>query len=111
MLAEATAQILAQGVTGQGLEKGWSETVSGLYNLAPSGATSWWEFAQEIAVQAGSSARILPISSMEYATAAVRPENSRLDITKYRSTFHLHVPSWKECLSLCMRDISQVIKQ
>lgn len=76
--------------------------LSGLYNLSSSGSTSWRRFAKEIleeatkkdiALQCAANA-IIPIKSSEYITAAKRPMNSRLGISKIENTFGLVMPRW-----------------
>jgi dTDP-4-dehydrorhamnose reductase len=75
----------------------------GLYHLAASGETSWHGFAQHIVAKAAAANsplqatidRILPIPAAEYPTPAARPANSRLDTSKFRTVFGLHLPDWK----------------
>ena len=75
----------------------------GLYHLAASGETSWHGFAQHIVAKATAAnsplkvtpERILPITTPEYPTPAARPANSRLDTSKFRTAFGLHLPDWK----------------
>jgi dTDP-4-dehydrorhamnose reductase len=75
----------------------------GLYHLAASGETSWHGFAQHIVAKAAAVNsplqatidRILPIPAAEYPTPAARPANSRLDTSKFRTAFGLHLPDWK----------------
>jgi dTDP-4-dehydrorhamnose reductase len=74
----------------------------GLYHLAARGETSWHGFAQHIVAKAAvansplqaTPERILPITTPEYPTPAARPANSRLDTSKFRSAFSLHLPDW-----------------
>jgi dTDP-4-dehydrorhamnose reductase len=107
MLAEATAQILAKGAVEGGLATSWGRSVRGLYNLVSAGTASWYEFAQAIVAQAELPAQVVPILSSEYPTAAKRPSNSLLSCEKAERTFHLHLPSWKHCLSLCMGELAK----
>ena len=74
----------------------------GLYHLAASGEISWHGFAQRIVAKAAAAnsplqatpERIHPIPAAEYPTPAARPANSRLDSSKFRSAFGLHLPDW-----------------
>ena len=43
----------------------------------------------------GPSARVLPIPTSAYPTPAQRPLNSRLDTTRLREAFGLHLPPWQ----------------
>lgn len=77
--------------------------VSGLYHLAASGATSWHGYASfvlDVARRAGISLLVAPdaierVPTSAFATAAIRPHNSRLNTIKLRSTFDLHLPHWQ----------------
>ena len=42
--------------------------------------------------------RVIPIRSEDYPTRAVRPRNSRLDLTRARQVFSIAMPSWQEAL-------------
>jgi dTDP-4-dehydrorhamnose reductase len=81
----------------------------GLYHFAGAPSVSWYAFAQEIFTQAGRLGcladvpRVIPISSAEYPTKAIRPKNSRLDCDKIGTVFEISQPDWK-------RGLEQVIK-
>jgi dTDP-4-dehydrorhamnose reductase len=93
-LAEATAQILERhGLPGL-RERG------GVFHATASGSTSWYGFAQEIArkLQPGAAARLVPVSSAEYASVALRPKNSRLSNQKLKRRYAVELPSWQDCL-------------
>ncbi|KOR33161.1 dTDP-4-dehydrorhamnose reductase [Achromatium sp. WMS3] len=78
----------------------------GLYHATADGETNWYEYAcyvikkaqivgKKISVTPDS---IHPISTVESPTPAKRPLNSRLDTTKLRKTFGLHLPNWQDSL-------------
>ena len=75
----------------------------GVYHLAPEGETTWFDYAKfciETARTTGVAIRVrpgavLPISSAEYKTAAVRPLNSRLNVKKIQDSFGLVMPDWQ----------------
>ncbi|MEO7464872.1 MAG: dTDP-4-dehydrorhamnose reductase [Nitrosospira sp.] len=79
------------------------QSLSGLYHLVASGATSWHGYAHfvlNLARQAGVSLQvtpesILPVSTSAFPLPAQRPKNSRLDTRKLRATFDLCLPSWQ----------------
>lgn len=85
----------------------------GLYHLAAGGETNWFEYARFVvthAREAGQSLRIEPeqiepIRSDEYPTPAARPQNSRLDTRKIRSTFNLDLPLWQDGLSYILEQL------
>ena len=98
LLADASAHIATRY-----LRDGRENFPFGLYHLAASGETSWHGFAQHIVAKAAAVNsplqatidRILPIPAAEYPTPAARPANSRLDTSKFRTVFGLHLPDWK----------------
>lgn len=93
LLADVTAQIVPK-VLGD-------HTKEGLYHLAASGHTSWYNYAKrvfEIAKNNGVNLvlkEVNAIATSEYPTAAERPLNSRLDSNKLQSTFDIYLPSWE----------------
>jgi dTDP-4-dehydrorhamnose reductase len=97
LLADTSTHIAARY-----LRDGRENFPFGLYHLAASGETSWHGFAQHIVAKATAAGlklqatpdRILPIPAAEYPTPAARPANSRLDTSKFRSAFGLHLPDW-----------------
>ena len=75
----------------------------GVYNTTARGSVSWYGFATAILNEMqrwalpgeANLARVVPIATSEYPTAARRPMNSRLSNTKLRSTFALELPHWE----------------
>ncbi|GAA4492472.1 dTDP-4-dehydrorhamnose reductase [Pseudaeromonas paramecii] len=76
----------------------------GLYHYAGSPSVSWFEFAEAIiqaAWQQGLLAyqpALFPIPSAEYACAARRPLNSRLDCSKIAARFGIPPSDWRRAL-------------
>jgi dTDP-4-dehydrorhamnose reductase len=75
---------------------------SGLYHLAASGEVSRYEYALFLLEEArrrrgvGFKAReIVPSLSSALPSAASRPLNSRLDTTRLRNAFGIHLPDWR----------------
>jgi dTDP-4-dehydrorhamnose reductase len=97
LLADASCHIAARYLC-----DGRENFPFGLYHLAAGGETSWHGFAQHIVAGAAAANSpfkatpdcILPIPAAEYPTPAARPANSRLDTSKFRSAFSLHLPDW-----------------
>jgi dTDP-4-dehydrorhamnose reductase len=93
LIADITAQVVKSALL--------DNKKSGIYHLAASGETSWYEYACYVIDQArfmGSSLKVLnirEIPSSEYQTTAMRPLNSRLDCTKICDSFDLYLPNWK----------------
>lgn len=71
----------------------------GIYHFANAGATTWFEFASEIMKQAGLPCEVLPCTTEDYPTKAVRPAYSVLDTRKIQTTFGLEIRDWKSALA------------
>jgi dTDP-4-dehydrorhamnose reductase len=80
-----------------------TETLAGLYHLAPHGAISRHAYAQELVRQAQAlganfkvrAGDIAAIATADYPTPAVRPLNSRLDTGKLVTAFGVDLPPWE----------------
>lgn len=101
MLAEVSAQILHRVFIGDLT----MERIRGVYHVTSAGATSWYGFAQAIRRASGSTCELTPIPTSEYPAPAPRPANSVLDTSKFRSTFGLVLPDWRQSLDLCLADL------
>jgi len=75
----------------------------GIYHVTNAGSCSWYVFAQKIFAIAGSTIRVLPISSERLARPARRPAYSVLDCSKFiRQTGHALRP-WEQALESYMQ--------
>jgi dTDP-4-dehydrorhamnose reductase len=74
-----------------------------VHHVAGSGEASWADFARAIlaesAARGGPGATVNDIASTDYPTRAVRPRNSRLDCTRFATTFGFRMPDWRESLA------------
>jgi dTDP-4-dehydrorhamnose reductase len=99
LIADVTAQIVAR----HWLYGDRSAFPSGVYHLAAAGETSWHGYATEVLRYAAARgvelkvdpSRVEPIATSEYPLPAARPANSRLDTTKLREAFGIHLPDWR----------------
>jgi len=75
----------------------------GLFHISGRGDASWAEFAGAIfacsAAAGGPIARVVPISTYDYPTAARRPANSRLDGGKLDAAHGVSLPAWQASLT------------
>jgi dTDP-4-dehydrorhamnose reductase len=96
-IATATAAILARRQDKAG-------TFDGIYNLSAHGSTSWHGFAAEILAHAAAKpkARLAPIPTSGYPSAAARPLNSVLSHDKVKNTFGVDLPDWRAGLAACL---------
>ncbi|BCB28732.1 NAD(P)-dependent oxidoreductase [Sulfurimicrobium lacus] len=99
MIAEATAQILAQSVSPLTPHP---SLLTGVYNLTAAGRTSWCGFTQAIVENAQAGTRVMPIPTSDYPLPAPRPLFSLLASDKLARTFGVALPLWDESLKLCM---------
>ena len=78
--------------------------LGGLYHLTAAGYADWCTVARQLldlALQRGLPLRadaraVRAITSADYKTAARRPLNSRLDTTRLRDAFGIHLPPWQQ---------------
>ena len=94
--------------------------LTGIYNLAHGGETSWYGFAKGIFTQANALGLltrepvVTPISTQEYPTPAKRPLNSRLDCTALKDALnfadwpHWHTGLIEEINRLKQQDVKHV---
>lgn len=84
----------------------------GLYHIAGSGSTSWFEFAEFIFRESqrhgGPSPQLEAIASSEYQALAVRPSNSQLDCSGFLGRFNVKLRHWtdgaRETVKQCLSD-------
>lgn len=80
----------------------------GIYHFSNEGVCSWYDFALEIARQAGNgTCKIMPCHSNEFPSKVNRPPYSVLDKTKIKQTFGIEIPHWTASLSKCLQNIKQ----
>jgi dTDP-4-dehydrorhamnose reductase len=102
-IAQAVSMALRQAFESDGA------SLSGVYNLVASGATSWYNFAREIRDYAGgfSGAALRPIASAEYPTPAARPKWSVLSTGKIRRVFGVYPAHWADSMRLFIDEIGE----
>jgi dTDP-4-dehydrorhamnose reductase len=108
LLADVTAHLIREW-----RHKDEGQFQYGLYHLVAGGETNWCDYARFVvaeAVAAGQSLKLSPdaieaIPSSDYPTAAKRPANSRLDTGKFRKTFDLTLPDWRDGVRHVLRQL------
>lgn len=76
----------------------------GTYHVTASGETNWHAYAQFVIGEALAAGKVLkagpeavaPLATVDYPTPAKRPANSRLDTSRFSTTFGLRLPPWQE---------------
>ena len=112
-IALATTQVLQQ-LTGKACSP--PEALGerrGICNMTSQGSISWYGFAVAIVdemrrhVMNGEKplARVIPISTAERPTPAMRPKNSRLSNEKLRRTFGVELPEWRTSMVKVIEEV------
>ena len=104
MLAEATAQVIAQGKTGL---IDYINEKKGLYHLAGGGACSRYEWAKAVVEKLPEDEEfkakfIETAKSNEFQTPADRPMNTALNCTQFEQEFGMTIPLWREVLQIAL---------
>lgn len=107
--AELLADVTAHAIRSVRVNSG----AGGLYHLAAGGETSWYGYARFVIEQMeGHAGNILvrdvePVSTKEYSAPARRPLNSRLDCSKLRDVFGVHLPDWQSGVLRMLRELPE----
>lgn len=107
LLADVTAHAIRQAVAAP------ASDLAGVYHLAASGCTSWYEYAKYVIARMDTAqpaikkvaTDIRPVPTSAFPTPARRPNNSRLDTTKLQTTFGLVLPHWQAGLTRMLNEI------
>lgn len=109
--APTSVALLAKTTVGAIEQTLANPALCGLYHVAAGGEVSWFDYARFIFAEAQKLGldlkvrEIKPVPSCAYPTAARRPLNSRLDTTKFRTTFGLELPHWSEGVEETLRQL------
>lgn len=80
--------------------------VPGIFNYADEGHCSWYDFATEIVVAAGSECQVNAVPGSAYPSKVNRPAFSVLDKTKIKETYNITIPHWRASLIRCIIKIN-----
>src|SRR5699024_8231079 len=90
LIADCTAIALTQVLQ--------NKNNSGIYHLVSSGEINWYEYAKIVIEEAKKNNikltcnELSPIPATSYPLPAKRPYNSRMNNTKFKETFNVHLP-------------------
>ena len=79
----------------------------GVYHYSNEGVASWFDFAHVIFKFAKLNVTVLPLSTAQFPTKAVRPAFSVMDKSKIKNTFGLKIPYWQDSLENCLKIIEK----
>lgn len=105
LIADVTAHALRAALQDAAL--------AGTYHLVAGGETSWHGYARHVIEWARSRGHpvrvapeaIQPVPSSAFPTPAARPRNSRLDTTRLRHAFNLHLPPWQQGVDRLLQEV------
>lgn len=71
---------------------------AGVFHFSNEGVCSWYDFTVKILQLAGLTARVIPIETKDYPTAAARPHYSVLNKAKVKAAYGVVIPHWEASL-------------
>jgi len=77
-----------------------------IFHFSNLGETSRSNFAKEIFKLVNLNCNVRPISTDQYPTPAIRPQNTTLSKEKIKNHFRLQIPSWQQSLKECLKEIT-----
>ena len=79
----------------------------GIYHFTDEGVCSWFDFTIAIHELAGiKNCQVSPILSEEYQYKTPRPHYSVLDKSKFKKTFNVTIPHWRESVKRCVKSLN-----
>lgn len=84
---------------------------NGIYHYTNEGVCSWYDFAHSIIRMTDLPAKVTPIPTREYPTAAKRPGYSVLSKEKIKREYQLEIPHWEDSLRRCLENMNVLKKQ
>jgi len=108
LIADASAHAIARICASPA-----NHALCGLYHLSASGCTTWHGLADYAITHARQTApqrdwqvrSIQAVPTRDYPSAARRPANSRLNTTRLRQTFGIHLPDWQSGVQRVLREM------
>ena len=109
LLALARAMLSDDGVdegASSGAGSRASGGVGGTFHVAGGGETTWAGLAGAVFEASGALggpvARVVPIGTVDYPTAAARPPDSRLDTSRFEAATGHVMPPWRDGVRACV---------
>lgn len=76
--------------------------VPGIYNYSNEGVASWYDFAMAIFEISNMDCEVFPVLSDQFPLPAQRPKYSVLNKAKFKNTFGMSIPYWRDSLKVCI---------
>ena len=87
-----------------------NSTVYGIYHYSNEGVASWYDFAKAIFDISNTRVKVIPVTTENYITRAVRPAYSVMDKSKIKKQFEIEIPYWRDSLMLCVENLNLISK-
>lgn len=100
-LAKAILKV-AQKIENQEVDP---KILRGVFHYSNEGVTSWYDFTKAIFDIRDITCRVNPIETSQYPTPAARPPFSVLNKAKFRETFGMEIPYWRDSLVACLKEL------
>ena len=75
-----------------------SDSTAGIYHYTNDGQCSWYEFAKTITEIANLPCKVIPVSTKEFPTTAIRPRYSVLDKATTRNIINQEILTWEDSI-------------
>ena len=82
-----------------------------IFNFSNEGLCSWYDFAKKIIELDDITCNLSPISTEEYSSPTIRPQNCVLDKAKIKKFFGLNIPHWEDSLKECIAELKNLTVQ
>lgn len=91
------------------VEKSLYEGHDGIYHYTNEGVCTWYDLARETATLAGNDKCVIsPCRSSEFPSKVERPHYSVLDKRKFKETFGIIPPYWRDSLKKCLAELGVI---
>lgn len=97
-LAEAIAEICEKILSGEPIP-------NGIYHYSNEGVCSWYDFAKAIMEIKGIKCMVEPIETKDYPLPAPRPFYSVMNKAKFKNTFKIAIPHWRDSLRKMLSEL------
>jgi dTDP-4-dehydrorhamnose reductase len=85
------------------------EKLMGNYNLVSNGYTSWYDYAKLLVDEYGGlKTQTFPSQTVQAVGKAMRPENSRLSVSKLEAALNITLPPWEDDVRRFVRDYKRI---
>ena len=82
-----------------------------IFNFSNEGLCSWYDFAKKIIELDDITCNLSPISTEEYSSPTIRPQNCVLDKAKIKKFLGLNIPHWEDSLKECIAELKNLTVQ